>query len=265
VDVHPLGVSQQWRIELVGQLDGKTAVVTGGTSGIGLATVARFASEGARVFVTGRRKDALDTAVATVGGNVTGIQGDVSKLADLDRLYAAVAERSDGIDVVFANAGGGEFATLEQVTEQHFDETFGNNVKGVLFTVQKALPLLNDGASIILAGSTAASVGNEAFGVYGASKATIRSFGRTWAKELRGRSIRVNTISPGTIDTPGIDGLAADQEKADELKAFLLSEIPLGRLGRPEDVAAAALFLASDQSTFITGIELFVDGGTNQV
>jgi NAD(P)-dependent dehydrogenase (short-subunit alcohol dehydrogenase family) len=249
----------------MGQLDGKTAVVTGGTSGIGLATASRFAAEGAHVFITGRRKDALDVAVDTIGPHATGVHGDVTDLADLDRLYAAVDQRGRRIDVVFANAGGGEFATLEQVTEQHFDETFGTNVKGMLFTVQKALPLLNDGASVILAGSTAGSVGNDSFGVYGASKAAVRSFARTWASELRGRAIRVNTISPGTIDTPGIDGLAADQEQADQLKGFLLSKIPLGRLGRPADVAAAALFLASDQSTFITGVELFVDGGTNQI
>jgi NAD(P)-dependent dehydrogenase (short-subunit alcohol dehydrogenase family) len=249
----------------MGQLENKTAIVTGGTAGIGLATAQRFAAEGAHVFITGRRKDTLDEAVAKIGANVTGIQGDVSDLADLDRLYAAVAQQSRRIDVLFANAGGGEFSTLEQVTEEHFDQTFGGNVKGTLFTVQKALPLLNDGASIILAASTAASVGNAAFGVYGASKAAVRSFARTWAAELKDRSIRVNAISPGTIDTPGIDGLAPDQEQADQLKAFLTSSIPLGRIGRPEDVASAALFLASDQSAFITGIELFVDGGTNQV
>jgi NAD(P)-dependent dehydrogenase (short-subunit alcohol dehydrogenase family) len=249
----------------MGKLDGKTAIVTGGTSGIGLATAQRFASEGAHVFITGRRKDTLDAAVAAIGPNATGVHGDVADLADLDRLYEAVAQQPRRIDVVFANAGGGEFATLEQVTEQHFDATFGTNVKGMLFTVQKALPLMNDGASIILAGSTAASVGNESFGVYGASKAAVRSFARTWANELKGRSIRVNTISPGTIDTPGIDGLAPDLEQAGQLKAFLTSKIPLARIGQPEDVAAAALFLASDESTFITGIELFVDGGANQV
>jgi NAD(P)-dependent dehydrogenase (short-subunit alcohol dehydrogenase family) len=250
---------------IMGQLDGRTAIVTGGTSGIGLATAQRFAAEGAHVFVTGRRKDALDAAVGTIGLNATGVRSDVSDLADLDGLYEAVAQQGRRIDVLFANAGGGEFSTLEQVTEQHFDQTFGTNVKGLLFTVQKALPLLKDGASIILAGSTAASVGNEAFGVYGASKAAVRSFARTWANELKGRGIRVNAISPGTIDTPGIDGLAPDQEQAAQLKAFLTSQIPLARIGRPEDIAAAALFLASDQSSFITGIELFVDGGSNQV
>lgn len=249
----------------MGQLDGKTAIVTGGTSGIGLATAQRFAAEGAYVFVTGRRKEALDAAVESIGAGVTGIQSDVSDLAGLDRLYAAVEQQGRRIDVLFANAGGGGFSTLEQVTERHFDETFGNNVKGTLFTVQKALPLLNEGASVILTGSTAASVGNEAFGVYGASKAAVRSFARTWANELKGRTIRVNTISPGPIDTPGIDGLAPDAEQAAQLKGFLASQVPLARMGRPDEVASAAVFLASDQSTFITGIELFVDGGINQI
>jgi NAD(P)-dependent dehydrogenase (short-subunit alcohol dehydrogenase family) len=249
----------------MGQLDGKTAVVTGATSGIGLATARRFTAEGAYVFVTGRRKDALDAAVAEIGPGATGVPVDVARPADLDRLYEAVTRQGRRVDVVFANAGGGEFATLEQVTEQHFDGTFGTNVKGLLFTVQKALPLLNDGASIILTGSTAGTTGNEAFGVYAASKAAVRSFARTWANELKGRGIRVNTISPGTIDTPGIDGLATDPEQAARLKSFLVGKIPLGRIGRPEDVASAAVFLASDQSAFITGIELFVDGGTNQV
>jgi NAD(P)-dependent dehydrogenase (short-subunit alcohol dehydrogenase family) len=249
----------------MGQLDGKTAIVTGGTSGIGLATAQRFAAEGAHVIVTGRRAAAVEAAVAKIGPNATGVRGDVSDLADLDRLYDTLAEQGRRIDVLFANAGVGSFASLEQVTEEHFDQTFGVNVRGLLFTVQKALPLLNDGASVILTGSTAGTVGNEAFGVYGASKAAVRSFARTWAAELKGRAIRVNAISPGTIDTPGIDGLAPSQDQAPQLKAFLTSQIPLARIGRPEDVAAAALFLASDQSTFITGIELFVDGGTNQI
>ncbi|MDX3070934.1 glucose 1-dehydrogenase [Streptomyces sp. MI02-7b] len=249
----------------MGQLDGKTAIVTGGTSGIGLATAERFAAEGAHVFVTGRRQDALDAAVARIGHHATGVRGDVADLADLDRLYAAVAEHNRRIDVLYANAGGGEFATLEQVTEKHFDQTFGINAKGMLFTVQKALPLLNEGASIILTSSNAGTLGNEAFGVYAASKAAVRSFARTWAAELKGRSIRVNTVSPGTIDTPGIDGLAPDQEQADQLKSFMAGTIPMGRIGRPEEVAAAVLFLASDQSSFVTGIELFVDGGRNQI
>ena len=249
----------------MGHLSSKTAIVTGGTSGIGLAAAKRFAAEGARVYITGRRKEALDTAVAEIGGTVTGIQADSADLADLDRLYAAVAEQGHRIDVLFANAGGGEFATLEQVTEKHYDATFDSNVKGVLFTVQKALPLLNDGASVILTGSTAATVGNEAFGVYGASKAAVRSFARTWANELKGRGIRVNTLVPGPVDTPGITGLAPDEEQATQLKGYLASTVPLGRMGRPEEIASAAVFLASAESSFITGTELYVDGGTNLV
>jgi NAD(P)-dependent dehydrogenase (short-subunit alcohol dehydrogenase family) len=249
----------------MGQLDGKTAIVTGGSTGIGLASAQRFAAEGAYVYITGRRQDVLDAAVATIGHGATGVRGDVADLADLDRLYATVANDNRRIDVLYANAGGGEFSTLEQVTEKHFDETFGGNTKGMLFTVQKALPLLNDGASIILQSSNAATLGNEAFGVYAASKAAVRSFARTWAAELKGRSIRVNAISPGTIDTPGIDGLMPDQEQADQLKSYMAGTIPMGRIGRPDEVAGAALFLASDQSSFITGIELFVDGGRNQI
>jgi len=249
----------------MGQLEGKTAVITGATTGIGLAAARRFAVEGAHVFITGRRQDVLDSAVAELGPNVTGVRADVSDLADLDRLFAAVAERGRPVDVLFANAGGGEFARLEQITEQHFDTTFGSNVRGMLFTVQKALPLLADGASVILTGSTTAAKGEEAFGVYAASKAAVRSFARTWANELRDRGIRVNTLVPGPIETPGITGLAANEEKAQQLKAHLASTVPLGRMGRPEESAAAALFLASDQSTFTTGSELYVDGGLNQI
>ncbi|MET8537450.1 SDR family oxidoreductase [Streptomyces sp. NPDC005065] len=249
----------------MGQLDGKTALVTGGTTGIGLATARRFAAEGAHVFITGRRQEVLDAAVAEIGSNATGVRSDVADLADLDRLYATVTQRGHRIDVLFANAGGGEFSTLEQVTEQHFDSTFDINVRGTLFTVQKALPLLNDGASVILTGSTAATTGAEAFGVYAASKAAIRSFARTWANELKGRAIRVNTLVPGPIDTPGITGLAADEEQAGQLRGFLAGSVPLRRMGRPDEAASAALFLASDQSSFITGTELFVDGGLNQV
>ncbi|MEV4596956.1 SDR family oxidoreductase [Amycolatopsis sp. NPDC049253] len=243
-------------------LQGKTAVVTGGTSGIGLATARLFAAEGARVFVTGRRKDVLDAAVAEIGGDVTGVQVDSSDLADLDRLYETVG---GPIHVLFANAGGGEFATLEQVTEKHFDDTFSTNVKGTLFTVQKALPLLVDAASVILTASTAGTKGNEAFGVYGASKAAVRSFARTWAQELSGRGIRVNSISPGPVDTPGISGLVGGGEAAVQLGSALAATVPLGRMGRPEEIASVALFLATDASSFVTGTELFADGGANQV
>ncbi|WP_182898661.1 SDR family oxidoreductase [Microbispora sp. H10830] len=249
----------------MGQLSGKVAIVTGGTTGIGLATAKRFAAEGAQVYITGRRKPELDSAVEEIGSNVVGIQGDVADLADLDRFYAAVARHGRRIDVLFANAGGGEFARLEEVTEEHFDRTFAVNVRGLFFTVQKALPLLNEGASVILPGSTAATTGAEAFGVYGATKAAIRSFARTWANELKGRGIRVNVIVPGPIDTPGITGLAPDEEQAGQLKGVLASQVPLGRMGRPEEVASAVLFLASDQSSFTNGAELYADGGMNQV
>ncbi|WP_415939901.1 SDR family oxidoreductase [Streptomyces sp. 039-1] len=249
----------------MGQLENKTAVVTGANSGIGLATARRFAAEGAHVFITGRRQEALDAAAADIGANVTAVRGDVANLADLDRLYASITEQGRRIDVLFANAGGGAFATLEQVTEEHFNAAFDTNVRGTLFTVQKALPLLQDGASVILTGSTAATAGGEAFGVYAASKAAIRSFSRTWANELRGRGIRVNTLVPGPIDTPGITGLAPDEEQAKLVQKALAQQVPLGRMGHPAEAAAAALFLASDESSFVTGSELFVDGGLNQI
>ncbi len=249
----------------MGQLEGKTAVVTGGTTGIGLAGARRLAAEGATVFVTGRRKPELDAAVAGIGGNAVGVQGDVADLADLDSLFQAVRGAGRRIDVLFANAGGGEFATLEQVTEEHFDRTFAINVRGLVFTVQKALPLLNDGASVILTSSTTATAGAEAFGVYAASKAAVRSFARTWANELKARGIRVNAITPGPVDTPGITGLAPDQQQADQLKGFLAAQVPLGRMGRPEEIADAVLFLATSQSSFITGADLHVDGGLNQI
>ncbi|MCX5415181.1 SDR family NAD(P)-dependent oxidoreductase [Streptomyces sp. NBC_00059] len=250
----------------MGLLEGKTALVTGGGSGIGLASAVRLAAEGAHVFVTGRRKAELDAAVEVIGsGTATAVTGDISDLADLDRLYETIRSRGSGLDVLFANASVAAFATLEQMTEEHFDTLFGINVRGTLFTVQKALPLLNDGASVILNGSTNEDVGAEAFGVYAASKAATRSFARTWANELKGRGIRVNAITPGPTETPGLSGLAPDPEQAAGLRQGLAAQVPLGRLGRPEEIAAAVAFLASGQSSFITGSSLYVDGGLNQI
>ncbi|MFD7120228.1 SDR family NAD(P)-dependent oxidoreductase [Streptomyces sp. NPDC059922] len=248
----------------MGQFEGKTAVVTGGGSGIGLATAVRLAAEGAHVFITGRRKTLLDAAVETIGpAAATAVVGDISSLADLDRLYDTVRARGRGLDIVFANAGTASFATLEQVTEDHFDETFGVNVRGTLFTVQKALPLLNDGASVILNSSVRADDGVTAFGTYAASKAAIRSFARTWANELKDRGIRVNAISPGTIDTPAVDAVA--EGDAPVTKAQFVAGVPLGRIGRPDEVADAVAFLASGRSSFILGANLYVDGGENQI
>ncbi|MEU4336536.1 SDR family oxidoreductase [Micromonospora lupini] len=249
----------------MGQLDGKTALVTGGTTGIGLATARRFAAEGAYVFVTGRRKGPLDEAVASIGANVTGIASDVSKLDDLDRVMQAIEARGAGLDVLFANAGGGEFSPLDSITVEHVASTFDTNVYGTIFTVQKALPLLNEGASIVLTGSTAASNGTPAFSVYAASKAAIRSFGRTWAAELVGRKIRVNTLVPGPTETPGLAGLASSPEEAPGLLKGIASTVPMGRMAHPDEIANAALFLASDQSSFMTGSELFADGGEQQL
>ncbi|MGW6357305.1 SDR family oxidoreductase [Streptomyces sp. NPDC055092] len=248
----------------MGLLEGKTALVTGGSTGIGLASAVRLAAEGAHVFVTGRRKAELDAAVETIG-SATAVIGDIADLADLDRLYEAVRDRGQGLDVLFANASVAAFVPLEQITEEHFDALFGINVRGTLFTVQKALPLLNDGASVILNGSTSVDVGAEAFGVYAASKAATRSFARTWANELKGRGIRVNAVTPGPTDTPGLSGLAPDPEQAAGLRQHLAAQVPLGRLGRPEEIAAAVAFLASEQSSFITGSSLYVDGGLNQI
>ena len=247
------------------KLQAKVAIVTGGTTGIGLATAKRFAAEGARVFITGRRQAELDAAVKEIGERAIGVRGDVSNLADLDRLFEVVKQHGAPIDVLFANAGGGELAPLGAITEEHFDKTFAINVKGVLFTVQKALPLLRDGASIILNGSTTASKGTPAFSVYSATKAAVRNFARSWALDLKDRGIRVNVISPGPIDTPGLHAVGATEEGAQQLKATLVASIPLGRLGSPAEVAKAAVFLASDDSSFTNGAELFVDGGMAQV
>jgi NAD(P)-dependent dehydrogenase (short-subunit alcohol dehydrogenase family) len=240
------------------KLERKVALITGGTTGIGLATAKLFVKEGAYVFITGRRQKELDEAVKAIGGNVTGVQGDVAKLADLDRLYEIVGAKGK-IDIVFANAGVAEFAPLGKITEEHFDKLFDINVKGTLFTVQKALPLLKDGGSIILNASVASLKGTAAFGVYGATKAALRSFVRTWTSDLKDRHIRSNAISPGPTDTPVIDGQPADAI------ARIVSTIPMGRMGDADEIAKAALFLASDDSSFVTGIELFVDGGRGQV
>jgi len=249
----------------VGKLEGKVAIVTGGSTGIGLATAQEFASEGAHVFITGRRQNELDAAVKQIGKNATAIQSDVSNLDDLDRLFATVKEKEGRIDVLFANAGVAEFVPLGSITEEHFDKTFSINVKGLLFTVQKALPLFADGGSIILNASVAGSKGFEAFSVYSATKAAVRSFARTWTADLKPRKIRVNTVSPGPIETPILNKAVSTKEELIQLKASLASGVPLGRMGLPEEVAKAALFLASDDSSFVTGIELFVDGGMGQL
>jgi NAD(P)-dependent dehydrogenase (short-subunit alcohol dehydrogenase family) len=244
---------------MMGKLTGKIAVITGGSSGIGLATAQRFVAEGAYVFITGRRQAELDAAVERVGRNVRGVSGDVAKLADLDRLYDTVRTETGRLDIVFANAGGGEWAPLGAITEEHFEKTFTVNVKGTLFTVQKALPLLHAGGSIILTGSIAGVKGFPAFGVYSATKAAIRSFVRSWTSELKDRHIRANVISPGTIDTPILAPLPK------EAIAQILSTVPMGRMGEPDEIAKAAVFLASDDSSYVTGIELFVDGGAAQI
>ena len=247
------------------KLEGKVAVITGGNSGIGFATAQRFVSDGAYVFITGRRQSELDAAVKQIGKNITGVQGDVSNLADLDRLYATVKKQKGRIDILFANAGVGELVPLGAITEAHFDKTFSINVKGLLFTVQKALPLFQDGGSIILNASIAASKGVEASSVYNATKAAIRSFARTWTVELKQRKIRVNAISPGMIDTPGLNRLAKSQEQLEQFKTSFVSTIPMGRTGIPDEVANVVSFLASDDSSYVTGIELFVDGGVAQI
>jgi len=242
----------------MGKLQGKVAVITGGTEGIGLATAQLFVKEGAYVFITGRQKE-LDEAVTAIGSSVTGVRGDVAKPADLDRLYETVGKVKGRIDIIFANAGVGEFVPIGKVSEEHFDKLFNINVKGALFTVQKGLPLLSDGGSIILSGSIAGIKGTAAFGVYAASKAAVRSFVRTWTTDLKDRHIRSNVISPGPISTP------LTSRQSPDVIARIVSTVPMGRMGKPEEVAKAALYLASDDSSFVTGAELFVDGGRAQV
>ena len=248
------------------KLEGKIAVITGGSSGIGLATAKRFVNEGAYVFITGRRQSELDAAVSEIGHNVTSVQGDVSKLADIDKLYAAVRQQKGKLDIVFANAGTGAFAPLEQISEEHFEKQFNVNVKGLLFTVQKALPLLQPGGSIVLNASIVATKGSQALSVYSATKAAVRSFARTWSVDLKDRKIRVNAISPGIIPTPGYNtSLGMTQEQVDQFVQSSIPNIPLGRPGTTDEIAKAVSFLASDDSSYVTGIELFVDGGLAQI
>jgi NAD(P)-dependent dehydrogenase (short-subunit alcohol dehydrogenase family) len=249
----------------MGKLDGKIALITGGNSGIGLATAKRFVAEGAFVFITGRREAELASAAAEIGSNVSPVQGDVSNLADLDRLFAQIKQEKGRLDVIFANAAIAEYAPIGAITEQHYDSTFSVNVKGLLFTVEKALPLMPDGGAIVLNASIVGIKGFAANSVYSATKAAVRSFARTWTTDLKARRIRVNAISPGPIDTPGLAGLAASTGASDEVYRSLEEMVPLGRLGTPDEIAKAVVFLASDDSSFVTGAELFVDGGLAQV
>jgi NAD(P)-dependent dehydrogenase (short-subunit alcohol dehydrogenase family) len=249
----------------MGQLTGKTALVAGGTTGIGLATARRFAAEGAHVFITGRRQAQLDEAVASIGSAATGICGDITVSADLDRVYEAVTARGEGLDVLFANAGAAEARALPDVTREHVDDIFDGNVVGIIFTVQKALAVLNPGSSVILAGSNTAAKGIPGLGVYSAAKAAIRSLSRTWAAELVERGIRVNTLVPGPTRTPGMERLAPDAESIPAMVEGMAELVPLGRVAQPEEIASAALFLASDESSFMTGAELLADGGHTQL
>ncbi len=245
---------------------GKVVVVTGGSTGIGLASAQRFVQEGAYVFITGRRQAELDAAAKTIGRNVTGVQGDVANPADLDRLYETVKREKDSFDVLFANAGIFEFLPLDQVTDDHFDRQFAVNVKGLLHTVQKALPLLKDGSSIVLNASIVATMGIEGTSVYSATKAAVRSFARTWSMDLRSRGIRVNAVSPGPVPTEGFHGMfGGDQAQADAMIGGMLPRIPMGRVGTPDEVAKAVSFLASDDSSWITGMDLTVDGGMSHI
>ncbi len=247
------------------KLDGKIALITGGTSGIGLATAKQFVNEGAYVYITGRRAQELAAAVKEIDRNVTGVQGDMSNLADLDRLFAQVEREKGRLDVVFANAGIAQYAPLGKITEEHYDSIFDVNVKGLLFTIQKALPLMPDGGSIILNASIVASKGLPANSVYSATKAAVRSFARTWTTDLKDRHIRVNAVSPGPILTPGLHDLVDSTGAGEQRLKMLSSTVPLGRLGAPSEIAKAVVFLASDDSSYITGTELFVDGGMAQV
>jgi len=248
------------------KLAGKIALITGGNSGIGLATAQRFVAEGAYVYITGRRQHSLDGAARQIGeGNVTALQGDVSQLADLDRVFAAIAADKGRLDIVFANAGGGTLSPLGQITEKHFDQTFNTNVKGVVFTVQKALPLLADGGSVILNASTTSIKGTPAFSIYSASKAAVRNLARSWIVDLKGRNIRINVISPGVVPTPGYDGLGLTKEQIAGFVDVQVNTIPLGRVGTTDEIAKAVSFLASDESSFVNGVELFVDGGMTQI
>jgi len=249
----------------LGKLEGKIALITGGNSGIGLATAKRFVNEGAYVFITGRRKSELDAAVKEIGKNITAVQGDVVNLDDLDRLFAQIRREKGKIDILFANAGIAKYAPLGTITEELFDSIFDINVKGVLFTVQKALPLLPDHASIILNASIVASKGFSSNSVYSATKAAVRSFARTWTTDLKDRRIRVNAVSPGSTDTPGLNELLVSSETGEKRRKMISSTVPLGRLVRPDEIAKAVVFLASDDSSYITGTELFVDGGFAQV
>ena len=249
----------------MGKLEGKIALITGGNSGIGRATAKQFVNEGAYVFITGRRDAELAAAVKEIGRNVTGVQGDVSDLADLDRLFAQIKREKGRLDIVFANAGIAKYAPFGTITEEHFDSIFDINVKGVLFTVQKALPLLPDGASVILNASVVGSKGMSSNSVYSATKAALRSFARTWTTDLKTRHIRVNAVSPGPIDTPGLSNLVASSAAGAERLKSIPATVPLGRLGKPDEIAKAIVFLASGDSSFVTGTELFVDGGFAQV
>ena len=247
------------------KLSGKIALVTGGTSGIGLATAKRFASEGAYVFITGRRQSELDAAATELGGNATAVRGDVAALADLDRLFDTIKREKGRLDVLFANAGGGGMAPLGQITEEHFDKTFNTNVRGLLFTVQKALPLMPPGSSIILNASIASIKGTPALSVYSATKAAVRSFARSWTLDLKESKIRVNAVSPGTVPTPAYYLMGLTNEQVQAFVDSQVTMIPLGRVGTTDEIAKAVVFLASDDSSFVNGIELFVDGGMAQV